>query len=129
MAPAEPFATLADYEGRYGEAEDPGRAELFLRDASAYVLSQLPGGWEGDPAVCANLARVTCAVAARAMERSAWPDGVESWQQTAGPFGMTVRPSARSGDMYLLASERSALGAGGSLGFAAPRRRGGRDDG
>ena len=129
MGAGGPFATLADYEARYGAAEDPERARVYLEDASAYVLSRLPEGGEGMPATLANLPRVTCAVAARAMAQAGGTPGVESWQQGAGPFSVTVKAAGAAGDMYLLASERDALGIGGSLGFSEPRGRKGGGDG
>ena len=50
----EPFATVEDYEDRYGVVDDPSRVETLLADASAFIAGQ-PGFAlaEGDEAQAA----------------------------------------------------------------------------
>lgn len=124
----EPIATLADYRARVDDGAQDALVEVFLADASAFVLAQLPSGWESDASVLANLKRVVCSVAARAVA-SRGSDAYESVSQTAGPYSMTLKPINPSGDMYLTAQEKASLHIGGSFGFSAPYRRGAaRDD-
>ena len=63
-----PFATLEDYEARYGKPEDAERVETLLADASAFIASQ-PGFAvrEGDDLQAAALTAVTCALVNRKM--------------------------------------------------------------
>lgn len=120
------FATLDDYEARFGEVpeSDAARVETLLGDASALVLSLLPDGWEGDAAAVANLPRVTCTVAQRALDDlSEGTSGVESYQQTAGSYSAIWKPVNPSGGMYLTGAEKAALHIGGGAGFASPYSR------
>lgn len=110
----EPFATLDDYEARYGTPSDPNRVDTLLGDASAFIAS-LPGFEmrDDDPVFAANLTRVTCAVVNRAMLAGDMA-GIQSYSETAVGISASITPYNPSGDFYLTKAEKAALGITGS---------------
>jgi hypothetical protein len=48
-------------------------------------------------------------VVRRAMPDASGMDGMESVQETSGPFSMTLKPLNPAGDFYLTKAEKSAL--------------------
>lgn len=106
------FATLADYELRYGEAENPDRVEALLADATAFIASQ-PGfeRLEDDEAQRANLIRIACSVVNRSLSAGDMA-GFSQFSQTAGSYNASVSLANPSGDFYLTKAERKALGIG-----------------
>lgn len=117
----EPFATVDDYEARYGDVDDPERIETLLGDASSFI-SSLPGFvyHEGDALQAANLVRITCAVVHRSLIAGDLA-GVSSFSQTAGSYTVNVSPYNASGDYYLTKQEERALGIGaGRIGQTWP---------
>lgn len=121
----EPFATVEDYELRYGDVEDRERLEALLGDATSYISDlrgfRLRGVDEpGYDLQRANLVRVTCSVVHR-MLLAGELAGVSSYSETAGSYNASVNVYNPSGDMFLTAQERSALGiGGGSVGLTDP---------
>lgn len=111
-----PFATLEELKQRWPDfpAGADAHAEVLLEDASQFILDTVPaaGG-----ATLATRRRIVCAVVRRAMPSVDGMDGVESLQQSAGPFGMTVKPVNPNGDFYLTKQERKALGDGKQSAF------------
>lgn len=117
----EPFATVDDYEARYGDVDDPERIETLLGDASSFI-SSLPGFAyrEGDALQAANLVRITCAVVHRSLIAGDLA-GVSSFSQTAGSYTVNVSPYNASGDYYLTKQEERALRIGaGRIGQTWP---------
>lgn len=117
----EAFATLEDYETRYGEAEDPERVNTLLGDASAFIAAQ-PGFSrdEADEVKEANLARITCAVVDRSLSAGDLA-GFQSVSQGAGGQTASVSVYNPSGDFYLTKAERRVLGIGGGrIGLTDP---------
>lgn len=110
----EAFATVEDYETRYGEVSDEQRLAVLLDDASAFIAS-LPGfeTRDDDPVFTANLTRVTCAVVNRAMLAGDMA-GIQSYSETAVGISASVTPYNPSGDFYLTKAEKAALGITGS---------------
>lgn len=108
----EPFATVEDYEARYGEADDSERVETLLGDATAFIASQ-PGfeRREGDEAQAANLVRIACAVVNRSLSAGDLA-GFSQFSQTAGSYNASVSLSNPSGDFYLTKAEKASLGIG-----------------
>ena len=117
----EPFATVADYEARYGEVEDEKRLEALLADASLFLASQR--GLVVDPddgTQAALLTAVTCAMVHRSMMAGSYA-GLSSISQGAGGYTASVGVYNPSGDFYLTKGERQALGIGGArIGSVAP---------
>lgn len=116
-----PFATVEQYEARYGEVDQPERVEVLLADASA-LIDALPG-FElrpGDATQETNLTRVTCSIAHRSVT-SGDLDGVTQYQQSAVGISAQVTYANPSGDLYITSAERRSLGVGaGRVGQTDP---------
>ena len=106
-----PFATVADYEARYGEVADEGRLETALSDASLFVAAEMArAGVAVDPddeAQAAALTYVTCLVVRRTQSADAYAgfssvsQGADGYSASAsiynpGSAGPSSRPSAAS---------------------------------
>lgn len=106
----EPWAVPEDVRARRGSlsSQELHRCKILIEDATQYVKDIAPTA-AYRPA--ATLRRVICNLVIRAL---AQPDpgmpGVETLQQTAGPFSATIRPVNPSGDFYLTKQERAVLG-------------------
>lgn len=108
-----PFATVGDYEDRYGEVDDLSRIETLLSDATAYISSQ--SGFalrEDDEIQAANLTRVTCAVVHRSLSAGDF-DGLDSYSEGGIGYNASVKVYNPSGDFYLTRAEKLTLGIGG----------------
>lgn len=105
-----PFATVDELKARWPDfpvgAET--HAEALLEDASQFILDVCPAA---AGASASTRRRVVCAVVKRAMP-SGVAAGVNSVQQSAGPFAVTYTPTNPSGDFYLTKQEKLALGCG-----------------
>ena len=116
-----PFATVADYEARYGEVEDEARVSALLQDATNIIVSQ-PGfsTRDRDETWWGVLETVTCAMVHRSLMSGAYA-GFSNVSQGAGGYTESVAVYNPGGDLYLTRNERKALGIGGArIGFAAP---------
>jgi len=110
----EPFATYTDVEAvwRTLTEYEISRAEKLIEYASRKVRREFPGI---DARIAAgsldalDVEMVVVAMVKRAMMNSAL-EGVESQQQTAGPFAQTVRPSNPDGSLYFTKAELASLG-------------------
>lgn len=125
----EPFATVEEYEARYGEVDDPERVATRLLDASSYVMAQ-PGlrllevGDPGYDVQQMNLARVTCAVVHRSLSAGDLA-GYSQYTQTAVNYSVTVSPANAGEDFYLTKQDLRSLGIGaGRIGQTDPYGRG-----
>lgn len=109
----EPFATVEDYEARYGEVDDDKRISTLLSDASAFVASQ-PGFAvrDGDDLQAAALTVVTCSLVNRKVLAGNYA-GLTSVSQGSGGYTASVGVYNPSGDYYLTKQERRMLGIGG----------------
>ena len=109
----EPFATVDDYESRYGEVDDPDRVTVMLGDASLYIAAQ-PGFAlkEGDEIQASMLTAVTCAVVHRSLSSSAYA-GFSSVSQGGDGYTASASIYNPGGDYYLTKQERRMLGIGG----------------
>lgn len=117
----EPFATVADYEARYGKVEDEARVSALLQDATNIIASQ-PGFAmrEGDDTWMGVLETVTCAMVHRSLMSGAYA-GLSNVSQGAGGYTASVAVYNPGGDLYLTRNERRALGIGGArIGSVAP---------
>lgn len=111
-----PFATVEQYEARYGDVEDQKQVETLLGDASAFIAAQpgfslIPDGESGYELQQANLVRVTCAVVHRSLSAGDWA-GLSSLSQGAGSQSASVSVYNPGGDFYLTKAEKQALGIG-----------------
>lgn len=111
-----PFATLQEFKDRWPDMPTgaDAHATVLLEDASQFILDTVPTAGVASPS---TRRRIVCAVVRRAMPSVDGMDGMESMQQSAGPFGVTVKPVNPSGDFYLTKQEKSALGAGAQKAF------------
>lgn len=107
-----PFATVSDLEARWrglSEAEQD-RAAVLLADASALIRDTVPG-WERVSEQ--TLRAICCAVVRRAMSVDVdLPDGVSSFNETAGPFSQQMSFANPTGDLYLTRAEKARMGVG-----------------
>lgn len=116
-----PFATVEDYETRYGEVEDEARMTALLQDATNIIASQ-PGfcDKDRDETWWGVLETVTCAVVHRSMMAGSYA-GLSNVSQGAGGYTASVSVYNPGGDLYLTRNERRALGLGGArIGSVAP---------
>ena len=116
-----PFATIEDYEARYGEVEDRDRVETLLGDATAFIEAQPGFSYDaGDFTQAANLTRICCSVVYRSLSAGDLA-GVSSYSQGGVGYSASVTLSNPSGDFYLTASEKRSLGIGrGRIGATCP---------
>lgn len=122
------LATVADYEVRYGAAEDPARVEALLKDASAMLLSAYESFW-GEPYLTGahpsfdrSASAVCCAIAHRALSVPAGLAGVTQYSQTAGSYNASVTYANPTGDLYIGKSDLKRLGLSGMrIGSIAPK--------
>ena len=116
-----PFATVADYEARYGKVEDEERISKLLQDATNIIASQ-PGFCDKnrDETWWGVLETVACAMVHRSMMAGSYA-GLSSVSQGAGGYTASVGVYNPGGDLYLTRNERRALGIGGArIGSVAP---------
>ena len=127
----ERFATISQYEARYGEVSDRGMLAECLDDASAAICGVLDkrGIDYSEPSEDFEdrLMRTCRAVANRLMPSgSDVPVGVAQMSMTAGSYQQTYSYTPSYGLPKLLQSELDMLGLGGSrIGWA---RLGGHND-
>lgn len=108
------YATIEDYEARFGVASDPERVETRLADASVMIASMAHDVSKIDADV---LRMVACNVVHRSMSTGAETDvgaGVPFTQmsQTAGVYSVSYSVSNPYGDLYLTKAEQKMLGIG-----------------
>ena len=117
----EPFATVEDYEVRYGEVEDEKRVSALLQDATNVIASQTGFAMrEGDDTWLGVLETVTCAMVHRSLMSGAYA-GLSNVSQGAGGYTASVAVYNPGGDLYLTRNEKRALGIGGArIGSVAP---------
>ena len=116
-----PFATVADYEARYGEVEDEARVTALLQDATNIIASQ-PGFCDKnrDETWWGVLETVACAMVHRSLMSGAYA-GLSNVSQGAGGYTASVAVYNPGGDLYLTRNEKKALGIGGArIGSVAP---------
>ena len=117
----EPFATVDDYEARYGEVEDEARVSALLQDATNIIASQPGFSTDGrDETWWGVLETVACAMVHRSMMSGSYA-GLSNVSQGAGGYTASVSVYNPGGDLYLTRNEKRALGIGGArIGTVAP---------
>jgi hypothetical protein len=113
-----PFATLDELKDRWPDfpVGADAHATILLEDASQFILDTVS---TAGSATVSTRRRIVCAVVRRAMPDGSGMNGMESVQETTGPFSTTFKPVNPAGDFYLTKQEKSALGAGASKAFGA----------
>ena len=108
----EPFATVEQYEARYGEVDDEARVSALLQDATNVIASQPGFAMREDETWQGVLETVTCAMVHRSMMSGAYA-GLSNVSQGAGGYTASVAVYNPGGDLYLTRNERRVLGLGG----------------
>ena len=114
------FATLADYELRYGKVADAesGRVGALLEDASDMLLSAYESRWgayaEGahaafDRSACA----VACSIVSRAVNVPLGRAGATQYSQTAGSYNASVTFANPTAELWVGKSDLKRLGLSG----------------
>lgn len=106
-----PFASLDDLKARWPDfpVGADAHATVLLEDASQFILDTVPSAGLASES---TRRRIVCAVVRRAMPDADGMEGMESIQQSGGPFSVTMKPVNPAGDFYLTKQEKVALGAG-----------------
>lgn len=106
-----PFATLSELKARWPDfpVGADAHATVLLEDASQFILDTVPSAGLASEA---TRRRIVCSVVRRAIPSQDGMDGMESIQESTGPFSQTFKPVNPSGDFYLTKSEKQALGYG-----------------
>lgn len=116
----EPFATIDDYEARFGDvpAQEQATVEQRLSDASVMMAAAMQAAgidYEGAlPPLSDALVVVCCNVAHRTLQASADAYGVTQYSQGAGGYSESFTYANPSGDMYMTKAEKRMLGIGGA---------------
>ncbi len=115
-----PFATLEDYEARFGSVPVPEQpmVEQRLSDASAMMATLMASSgvdYEGaKPPLSDALVFVCCNIAHRTVQASADAYGVTQYSQGAGGYNESFTYANPTGDMYMTKPEKRMLGIGKS---------------
>ena len=114
MALTPPFADADDLAARWRplSVTEAAKATVLLTDASQIILNEDRYDTLADLTTpTLTLVRIVCAMVKRAMLAGSTDDApVSQTQQTAGPFSISATYSNPTGDLYLTAAERRALG-------------------
>lgn len=122
----EPFATVADYESRYGPVDDEARLSVLLGDATAFISAQ-PGFDAGGEDRAPILTAVTCGVVHRSLSAGQWA-GLSAVSQGGDGYTASATVYNPAGDFFLTKQERRVLGIGGGRVGATDPYGGGRGD-
>lgn len=111
----ETFATVEDYEARYGAPGDEERCRVLLSDASGQMLSEFEAVYgtyeEGAcPAFDRNAAAVCCLLVNRVLSAPAAMAGATQYSQGAGGYTASIAFGSAMGEMYLGKTVRETLG-------------------
>lgn len=129
----EAFATVEQYEARFGEVADKAMLVECLEDATAAVMAALDSAHidysEPDDRLACRMMRVTRSVANRIMPQDFGRVGVTQVSMTAGPYTEQVSYTPAYSTPKLLPSELDMLGVGNSaIGYIRPMMAGEHDD-
>lgn len=126
----EPFATVADLEGRYRKLDDAekARASVLLNDATEALVVELglvgKEVSEGDVVQMGLLEAVACNMVKRVLANGTSAD-ISQMSEARGPFSTSYTFSNPSADMYIREDERRWLGIPkrrSRMGFVGPSR-------
>lgn len=116
------FATVSDYEAKYGEVADAERLQVWLDDVTTYLTKLLGNRYDATDEAQAAALRVVCRDCThRAFESNAPGFGVSNYSQSANGFTESMTYANATGDIYVTKNERKMLGIGGmSAGYLKP---------
>ncbi len=120
------YATVKDYEKRYGEPGDPARCSALLDDASDLMLAayeERVGAYEEGcvPAFDRSAEAVCCLLVNRVLAAPSSMVGATQYSQGAGGYTASVTYGSALGEMYLGKSDLKRLGlVGQSLSALSP---------
>ena len=107
------FATISDYEAKYGSVGDEDALQAWLDDATVYLTALLGGSLDPEDAVQASLLMTVCRDMTHRAYASVAPGyGVTSYSQGANGFNESMSYANATGDLYLTKAERLLLGIG-----------------
>lgn len=114
MEPDSTFATVDQYEARYGPVADRGRLAETLSDATRLIAAECAavGIDTSAPEMADALMQACRSVAARAMQAldAGAPLGVTQFSQGAGGFSESWSMANPSAEVYLTKTDRAMLG-------------------
>lgn len=108
----ESFATLEDYEARYGSVSETEQQLIRSRllDATGLILAELPAYQAGsDEVFDLNVVAVCCEIVRRSILASQF-EGVSQASQTAGSYNASMTFSNPDNALYLSSSNKERLG-------------------
>ena len=107
------FASISDYEAKYGEVGDVCALQTWLDDATVHLTALLGETLDPENATqTAALMTVCRDMAHRAYASVAPGYGVTSYSQGANGFNESMSYANATGDLYLTKAERLLLGIG-----------------
>lgn len=119
----QPFATVAQYEARYGTVTGTATLQACLEDATAMIQAALDAAGVDYSTPTAEysdrLMRVCRQIAHRAMQATPpagsidAPYGVSQATQSAGGYSLSYSFANPYGDLFITSAERRMLGIGG----------------
>lgn len=120
------FASVEDYEARYGTVSDAERVSVLLGDAGDYIEYELARKGKSvdkeNELQASALVRISCRLVHDMVGTGEVMPGVSQTSMTAGPFSGSWSFANPSGAFMLLRSERKTLGiSGGRVGSVEPR--------
>lgn len=110
------FATVEDYERRYGAVNDCERLEVLLEDASNYLKALYLEEWgcdfsdADDEVFETNAPAVVCGIVSRTLNTPAGLEGVSQATQGAGSYSASYTFANPTGDFYLTKTDKTRLG-------------------
>lgn len=122
-----PFASVEEYEARYGDADDPAALAEVLMDATREIRAELDRAgipWaDPDEELAERLMQACRSMAYRAMGSGApdVPFGARQYSEGADGYTQSVTLANPYGEVYLSKAERRLLGIDAAkAGFASP---------
>lgn len=127
----EPFASVAQYEARYGEADDEAALTEVLMDATREISAELRRAGidfiDPSPEFADSLMQACRSMAYRAIGSgdSPVPAGATQYSQGAGGYTESYTLGNPYGEVYMSKAERRLLGIDRArIGFSSPGEAG-----
>lgn len=107
------YATITDLQNRWRSltSDEAARALILLDDAALRIDAECPPSVQPTAQEITARMIVSCDMVKRAMV-SPGGIGVQSVQQSAGPYSETTQYTNPTGDLYLTKADRRLLGCG-----------------
>ena len=107
------FASISDYERKYGPVENASSLQEWLDDATTYLTALLGASFDAEDEEQATRLRTVCRdMAHRAFASVAPGYGVTEFSQGGNGFSESMSYANATGDLYLTKTERALLGIG-----------------